>query len=190
MEEIDPIGRIPGLCGGCAGAAGGCLALEGVLLTASEILARGRGGAAVGGRPVPPVALDLMDETEVGGETTEEREFVFSSAGEPLDELEDSNDGSKVEVRDLGVGAPVAEGALGGSIDDLLLGGAGPELLDEAMVAVLVRFVEGVGFFAEDEVAVLERGEEGDAVVALPRGTALTWPALNVVEPAACAAHG
>lgn len=193
MEEIDPIGRIARACGG--GAAGGklCLELEGVLFTASETEARGREGGAA----ALPVALDFRDAIEPTGETTDGREVAFTSVGGGLDEAEDASDASKVEVRDLGGGgAPVAEGALGGSIDDLLLGGAGPEPdpLDEAIVAVFVGFAEDVvdGFFAVDgvAVAVLERGEEGDAAVALPGGAALALPALNVAGFEACPAHG
>lgn len=195
MEEIDPIGRIVRACGGGAVAGGKlCLELEGVLFTASETEARGREGrAAVAGTVALLAALDFRDVTEPTGETTDGREAEFTSVGRCLDEAEDANDASKVEVRDLGGGgAPVAEGALGGSIDDLLLGGAGPELdpLDEAMVEVFVGFAEDVlvvGFLA---VAVLERGEEGDAIAVLPGGAALALPAPNVAEFEACPTHG
>lgn len=190
MEEIDPIGRIVRACGGGAVAAGKlCLELEGVLFTASETEARGREG----GTAALPVALDFRDATEPTGETTDEREVEFTSVGGSLDEAEAASDASNVEVRDLGGGgAPVAEGALGGSIDDLLLGGAGPEPdpLDEAMVAVFVGFAEDVlvvGFFA---LAVLERGEEGDVIAVLPGGAALAFPAPNVAKFEACPAHG
>lgn len=185
-------------CGGGAVAGGKlCLELEDVLFTVSETEARGREGkAAPAGAVALPVALDFRDATEPSGETTDGREVEFTSVGGGLDEVEEANDASKVEVRDLaGGGAPVAEGALGGSIDDLLLGGAGPEPdpLDEAMVAVFVGFAEDVvvGFFAEDgvAVAVLKRGEEGDAVVVFPGGAALAWPAPNVAEFEACPAH-
>lgn len=189
MDEIEPIGRIVRPCGGGTAAGGKlCLELEGVLLTASEMTARGREGGAAAALPA---ALDFMDATEPTGEITEGREVAFTSAGGDLDEVEDASEASKVDVRDLG-GAPVAEGALGGSIDDLLLGGAGaePDPLDEAIVAVLVGFAEDVvvGFFVVDgeAVAVLERGEEGDAVVVLPGGAGLALPGPNV----ACPAHG
>lgn len=191
MEEIDPIGRIVRLCGGGTAAGGKlCRELEGVLFKASEIAARGReGGAAVVETAALPVALDLRDATEPTGETTDGRE---DSAGGGLDEAE--SEANKVAVRDLGAGGtPVAEGALGGSIDDLLLGGAGPELdpLDEAIVAVFVEFADGVvdSFFAADGVAVLEKGEEGAAAV-LPGEATLALPAPNVAEFKACATHG
>lgn len=185
MEEIEPTGRIVRPWGG-GGPAGGkvCLELEGVLLNASEIEARGRGGAAEAGTAALLVALDLRDATEPAGDTTAGREVTFTSAGEGLDEVVDANE-NKVAVRDLGAGgAPVAEGALGGSIDDLLLGGGGADVLDEAIVADFVGFEEVVVGFLEG-VVVLERGEEGDVVVALPGGAGLA-PAPNV----ACPAHG
>jgi hypothetical protein len=188
MEEIDPIGRIVRLCGGCT-AAGGKLGLEeGVLFTASETAARGREGGAVGTVPLP-VAFDFRDAIEPAGETTDGREVAFTSVGGGLYEAADASEASKVDVRDLGAGgAPVAEVALGGSIDCLLLGGAG---LDEAIVAVFVEFADDVvaGFFAVDgeAVAVLERGE---GAVALAGEATLAWPALNVAEPKACPAHG
>ena len=151
------------LGGGCT-AAGGKLGIEpGVLFTASEMMARGRdGGAAVAGTVPLPVALDLRDAIDPGGETTDGRELAFASVGGGLDEVEDASEASKVAVRDLGAGgAPVAEGALGGSIEDLLLGGAG---IDEAIVAVFIEFAEDVvaGFFAADgkAVAVLDREEK------------------------------
>lgn len=187
MEAIDPTGFIGRLCEGCTVAGGKlCLELEGVLFTASETMARGREGTAEG------AALDLRDAAEPAGETTDGREVEFTSAGGVLYEAEDVREASKVDVRDLGAGgAPVAEGALGGSIDPLLLGGAGPEIdpLDEAIVVVFAVFVEDVvvGFFAVEEVAVLERGEEGVAVGLLGEAT---LPAPNVAELAACPAHG
>lgn len=189
MEEIDPIGRIVRLCGGGTAAGGKlCLELEGVLFKASEIAARGREGGAAA---APPVALDLRDATEPTGETTDGREV---SVGGGLDEAEDASEANRVAVRDLGArGTPVAEGALGGSIDDLLLGGAGPEPdpLDEAIVVVFVELADDVvdGFFAADGVAVLERGEEGAVAVLLGEAT-LALPAPNVAEFKACPAHG
>jgi hypothetical protein len=46
---------------------------------------------------------------------------TFTLVGGGVDEVEDASEASKVEIRDLGAGgAPVIEGALGGSIDDLL----------------------------------------------------------------------
>lgn len=114
--------------------------------------------------------------------------------GGGLYKVEDASEASKEPVRDLGAGgAPVAEGALGGTMDDLLLGGAGPEVdpLDEAIVVVFVGFAEDVvvGFFAVEGAAVLERGEEG-AVVALPGEAALVLPAPNVAAFKACPTHG
>ena len=199
MEDIDPTGRIVRLCGGCT-AAGGKLCLEeGVLFTASETTARRRGGgaagtvgAAVAGTVPLPVALDLRDAIEPAGETTDGREVAFTSAGGGLYEAADASEANKVDVRDLVVGgAPVAEGALGGAIDGLLLGGAG---LDEDIVAVFVEFADDVvaGFFVVDgeAVAALERGEEAGAVVALAGEATLAWPVPNVAEFNACPAHG
>lgn len=190
MEETEPIGRIVRPCGGGAAAGGKlCLELEGVLFRASEMLARGRGGATAPGTAVPLVVLDFRDATEPAGETTDGREVAFASAGGGL---EDASEASRVGVRDLGArGTPVAEDALDGNRDGLLLGGAGPEadVLDEAMVEVLTEFTGGAvdNFFAEDGVAVvLDRGEEGEAVAALPGGAGLALPVPNV----ACPAHG
>ena len=186
MEEIDPISRTGGLCEDCTATGGKlCLGAEGVLFTASETEARGReGGAAL----AFPVALDLRDATELAGEMTDGREVAFTSGGGGLEGARAAN---KVDVRDLG--APVAEGALGGSMDDLLLGGTGPEVepRDEAIVVAFVGFAEVVvaGFFAVEEVAVLERGEEG-AVGVLPGEAALALPAPNVAGFKAWPTHG
>ena len=181
-----------GRCEGCTAPGGKlCLELEGVLFTASETAARGRDdGAVLAGTVPPPVALDLRDAIEPTGETTDGREVAFTSVGGDLDEAYDASEDIRVD-RDLGAGAtPVAEGALGGARDDLLLGGAG---LDEDMVAVLVEFAEDVvaGFFAVDgeAVAVLEREATG-AVLALPGEATLALPAPGVAELKACPAHG
>lgn len=134
--------------------------------------------------------FDLRDAVDPTGETTEGREDVLVSAGACLEDVDDVNDDNKVEVRDLGVGgAPVADGALGGSMDDLLLGGGGPEggVLDEAIVVVFAGgFAEdvlGVFFTAEGAAEVdLERVEEAVVVAALLGGAAFAAPLPNVPE--------
>lgn len=158
------------------------------------MVARGRGARA----GAEPVALDLREVTEPAGDTTEGREDALASAGGGLDEVEDVSEDNKVEVRDLGVEGPVTEGALGGSIDDLLLGGGGPEggALEEAIVVVfaggfaldaLVDFLTVEGAAEVD----LERVEEVVVVVvALPGGAAFAAPDPNVPEFRTCPTHG
>lgn len=139
--------------------------VDGVLLTASETEARGRAGAGA--------AADLIDVVEPEGETTEGRD-ALASLGAGLDDAELAHPENNVDVLDLGGnGEPVAEGALGGSIDDRLLGcgGAG---LDDMVVVLEEGFVgeAGVTFFTVEGVVEvdLEGADVIDVVATLLEG--------------------
>lgn len=140
--------------------------VEGVLLTASEIAARGRAGAGA--------AVDFRDAIEPEGETTAGRD---ASLGAGFGAVVPVNAENSVDVLDLGGnGEPEADGALGGSIDDRLLGCGGAGLED--MVVVFGEgFVGEVGaafFTVEGEAEVgLERADVTEVVVALLEGAVL-----------------
>lgn len=150
---------------------------EGVLLTTSDIEARGREAAA----------LDLNDATELEGETTEEREGALASAGGGLEDMEDVRDDNKVPLDFGGGGLPVADGALGGSTDDRRDGGGTGGLLEDAIVGavftgelaeeVLIDFLKDEG--AEGEVFERVRGV---AVGTLLPGLGFVAPDPNVPE--------
>lgn len=147
MEEIEVGCRI----GGAAEEFPFMDETEGVLLTTSEIEARGREAAGA-------AALDLSDATEPEGETTEAREGALASAGAGLEDMEDVRDDNKVP-RDFGVGgAPVADGALGGSMDVRRDGCGG--LLEDAIVDVVFT-----GELAEEVLMDFLKVEGAEVVV-------------------------
>lgn len=146
---------------------------EGVLLTTSDIEARGREAAEA-------AALDLNDATEPEGETTEEREGALASAGEGLEDMEDVKDDNKVPLDFGGGGLPVADGALGGSMDDRRDGGAGGFLGDDIVGAVLT------GELAEEVLIDFLKDEGAEGVVfETVRGVAVgtLLPGLGFVAP-------
>lgn len=151
--------------------------VEGVLLTTSDIEARGRETAEA-------AVLDLNDAVEPEGEITEEREGALASAGG----LEDVRDANKEPLDFDGGGLPVADGALGGSTDDRRDGGAGG-LLEDAIVGavftgelaegVLIDFLKDEG--AEGVVFAIVRGVEVRTLLA-GLGFVLVAPDPNVPE--------
>jgi hypothetical protein len=147
---------------------------EGVLLTTSDIEARGREAAEA-------AALDLNDATELAGETTEERGGALASAGGGLEDMEDVRDDNNVPLDFAGGGLPVADGALGGITDDRRDGGGTGGLLEDAIVGAVFT-----GELAEDVLIdfLKDEGAEGmvfERVGGVAVGTLL--PGFGFVAP-------
>lgn len=147
--------------------------------------ARGRGGPG-------EAAADVVDPE---GEATEGRADVLTSPpgtdfAEVVEPVKAANSVGALALG--GIGEPVAEGARGGSMDDRLLGGGGPDVDDleniaggfdaefgEEMDADFLTVEGGVAVDLErvEEVVVLGALLEGAAFAAVLEGAtyACTW---------------